>query len=130
MKTRRQHVRRRLGLMVHIIVIVATMNQALSVLGKEPAASPRHPINGRSTRRNHLSRRIQSWMIKQKAIPKTRILGQKTALGPSKRGRNAPGSVLTIQKHTKANIGRWFCADEDPGNLRSMLSRELYHGEH
>jgi hypothetical protein len=109
-----------------LLVFLACVVLARPTLSQTPSSSQRHPISGTSTRRNDLSRRIQSWMIKQKAIPKTRSLGQRNTL----KTESKRGSVLTFQKPTKANIGRWFGVTEDPGNLRSMLRREFNHGKY
>lgn len=83
------------------------------------------PLGGASTRPQDLTRRIQSWMIQRQAIPKTRSLRQ-TSRGQAVTAATR-GSVLTIQKPTKANICKWFGVDEDPGNLRCMLRRQFNH---
>jgi hypothetical protein len=126
MKTRRSTIQGRVRSSGLLLVILACVIQAQPVFSQDPS-SQRHPISGTSTRRNDLSRRIQSWMIKQRAIPKTRSLGQNKRNPATASER---GSVLTFQKPTKANIGRWFGVDEDPGNIRSMLRREFNHGKH
>jgi len=83
-------------------------------------------FGNRSTRPNELSRRIQSWMIKRRAIPKSRSLSHTK---PTKKTGN-PGSIFTFQRPTKANVGRWFCVDEDPGSPKCMLQRRFNHGKH
>ena len=91
-----------------------------------PLTRPSYPIGGTSTRPNDLTRRIQSWMIKQRAIPKTRSLRQ---VKHRPKPRRTPGSIFTFQRPTKAQVGRWFEADEDPGNPRCMLQRRFNHGK-
>jgi hypothetical protein len=89
-----------------------------------PRRPLRQPLGGKSIRSRDATRRIQSWMIKQRAIPKTRSLGQ------AKRRTEAStqGSMFTLQRPTKAIIYRWFGVDDDPGNLRCMLQRRFNHG--
>lgn len=110
---------------IFVFVVLACAIEIQLALSQDPS---RHPLGGKSTRPNDRTRRIQSWMIKQKAVPKTRSLGKNTRSTQST--SNKQGSLLTFQKPTKANIGRWFGVEEDPGNLRSMLRREFNHGKH
>lgn len=107
---------------IFVFVVLACAIEIQLALSQDPS---RHPLGGKSTRPNDRTRRIQSWMIKQKAVPKTRSFGKNTRRSQST--SNKQGSLLTFQKPTKANIGRWFGVDEDPGNLRSMLRREFNH---
>jgi hypothetical protein len=84
-----------------------------------------YALGGTSTCPRDITRRIQSWVIKQRAIPKTRSLSQRRR---RPKASTQQGSLFTFQRPTKANIGRWFGIDEDPGNLRCMLQRQFNHG--
>mmetsp|Transcript_32756 Transcript_32756/g.93942 ORF Transcript_32756/g.93942 Transcript_32756/m.93942 type:complete len:378 (-) Transcript_32756:389-1522(-) len=109
-------------------VMIPLLSVTLLALASVPCqardVSPSHPIRGMTTRHGDLTRRIQSYLIKQNAIPKSRSLGQKRR-APSK--TSSQGSILTLQKPTKLNLCRWFGVAEDPGNLRGMLQRQFNH---
>ena len=124
--------------LVLVLMVVLMALVTPGVRASEPGVpSPRFPIGGKSTRRSDLSRRIQSYMIQQKAIPRTRSLKKQVTT----RRRNASssssscapqsqGSIWTFQKPTKARVRRWFGVDEDAGNLRCMLRKEFNHGRY
>lgn len=121
--TRQQHKKWERILFSVLLFMITT---SIHVWAAADPTPPRHPLGGTSTRPNDMTRRIQTWMINHKAIPKTRSLRQ-----PTRRAvvATTQGSLLTLQKPTKANICRWFGIDEDPGNLRCMLRRQFNHGE-
>ena len=82
----------------------------------------KHPINGRSARRSHIPRTLQSWMIRHKARPKTRIIPLKPNTA------NPTGSILTFSKPTKDRVARWFGVDDDPNQtIRCMLRKQFNH---
>lgn len=88
-----------------------------------------------STRPSEITRRIQSWMIQQRAIPKTRSLNHQTRRTTrndtvQRRQQQQQGSLFTFERPNMENVGRWFGVDEDPGNLRCMLRRQYNHGEY
>lgn len=105
--------------------MLALILQPHSLVHANRSSQQGQPFDGRfTTRRNDLSRGIQSILIKKQALSKTRGWKSPTR----KTAPSVQGSILTFQKPTKARIWRWFGVDEAPGSLRCMLQRQFNHG--
>jgi hypothetical protein len=118
--------KRRIQAMATLFLIVLLLPRISA--SKPSASTSHHPIKGRSTRRSRIPRTLQSWVIHQKAIPKTRSLGKSSATTSL---ADAKGSVLTFFKPTKVRIANWFGVeqDQDPDQvIQCMLRKEFNHG--